>query len=1376
MKNARIKKTALQMSRYILASKQIQRALKLLGLPAPKAKKVSGIPKPADTSISVPGYEVFALHGEAWQAAGEQRPIILMFGVHPWKRDVLARYFSEFRVAYARKNTPWTKVQSSFSQFKPHAFVFWGMTEKRAAKHYAIQNSIPLWRVEDGFLRSVGLGAQHILPLSLAVDTTGIYFDPSRPSILENLISEIGLTENASLIERARRCMSMISAFGLSKYNVGQDVPLKRLLPSDRKRVLVVGQVEDDASIVMGCAARYTNNDIVRIARKENPDAEVIYRPHPDVIGGHRKEFSNPRDVTDICTILSGDYDLSSLLDSVDHVYTITSLLGFEALIRCKKVTVFGAPFYSGWGLTDDRQPTPRRTAKPSLDELFAAAYILYPRYCVGGLGNSAEIEHAIMALALEKNGVPRGLAEGVSSALPAELINVDLVSQTLESVKSKTFLIQEAELFATADSEFFRLLLESSGTEDQCLGHFVSRALEGPVEARIFEKIGALVQAGGDGDALAQLNAISVSRLAGSDAPHLVNCLALAGRLDDAQEILNRKAQTLHSPVAGDDMLPLLEAYRLLRAAQGKFGRKPVNAEPLWRLFQDELASDLDEAQLLRLLPYAFEHLSHFRMIEEMKALADGQLRGVAEANVRLLLKIALVCVNAFFAVSKRPELSGHDRHRSGRFIFKETEATISGRYLEHTMPFVVAMQLLQMAITVDDVDSIEKYKAIVFGRAATKGTAKAEVAELKKTVSVYVNKLFRAQEYTKARAFLASIKESLPEEFYLNLVASCYTYERKYGQAEALSLTLLKKYRKNSYRRKLAVINANRGSLEKAVTLLDLAEKEASAKHDRKELAIIREERARVNFLRESSRILSSVPQPRLPKGVVFLCSSGCLNTISMTVPVLLDLKRRGYAVIQLDEGMLINEATELQWIDKHAGMVNRVIHSDFNILDGLKNKWIVNWSEKQVEAEGINFYQGLFEIMTQRLRAFNFDINDPAVYRWFRHYLVRCDEALSACLSIKREILARGMPVRFINAGSHSAPFSVYRSFALKNAEKYDVGFVHMGPAYENYYSNLKSKVATTVSLDNLTNYPLYRLPFLARPDRFEEWLKQDGLYERYREDIDRVLNHNRVGRLEGNTSHSQYEEVLIRAKQAGRKVIGVYGKILCDMAVPFDGGPGHENIADWLRHTVATAQSTSNLIVLKPHPHELRPEIARDLNEYWLDLIAEMDIPENVLILPHTGFNNQDLIKYLDLAVLWNGTSSLELCAQGVPVVMASYFGKHDYPIDLIYPESRSDYERIICADEWERPDQRKMERAALLLKYMGTEEVCVPFRYSHRPVTNDPVGVPYWHMDEVEKFLRDGDPHISKLADKVFALAPSGGEDTAKSTARYRLVV
>jgi capsular polysaccharide export protein len=68
----------------------------------------------------------------------------------------------------------------------------------------------------------------------------------------------------------------------------------------------------------------------------------------------------------------------------------MTSLLGFEALIRGKPVTCLGAPFYAGWGLTRDLGPLPdrRRYAadghplpRPELLQLVHAALIAYPRY-----------------------------------------------------------------------------------------------------------------------------------------------------------------------------------------------------------------------------------------------------------------------------------------------------------------------------------------------------------------------------------------------------------------------------------------------------------------------------------------------------------------------------------------------------------------------------------------------------------------------------------------------------------------------------------------------------------------------------------------------------------------------------------------------------------------------------------------------------------------------------------------------------------------------------------------------------------------------------------------------------------------------------------
>jgi capsular polysaccharide export protein len=79
----------------------------------------------------------------------------------------------------------------------------------------------------------------------------------------------------------------------------------------------------------------------------------------------------------------------------VDEVHVNTSLAGFEALLRGKQVTTYGVPFYAGWGLTRDLGPVPaRRTARRSLDELVAAALLLYPRYLdpITGLPCPAEV------------------------------------------------------------------------------------------------------------------------------------------------------------------------------------------------------------------------------------------------------------------------------------------------------------------------------------------------------------------------------------------------------------------------------------------------------------------------------------------------------------------------------------------------------------------------------------------------------------------------------------------------------------------------------------------------------------------------------------------------------------------------------------------------------------------------------------------------------------------------------------------------------------------------------------------------------------------------------------------------------------------------
>lgn len=235
----------------------------------------------------------------------------------------------------------------------------------------------PTGEIEDGFLRSTGLGANCVPPLSITVDRSGVHFDPARPSDLETLL-ERG-TIAPAILARAEALIDRIVSAGLSKYGRGA-LPIARPA-GQRRHVLVTGQVEDDRSVQCG-GGGMTNLDLLVAARRAEPDAYLLYKPHPDVEAGHRKGA-----IDDLVALRHADRiergaPISALLDMVDAIHVLTSLAGFEALLRDKQVVTHGVPFYAGWGLTRDLGPVPaRRTARRSLAELVAAVLILYPRY-----------------------------------------------------------------------------------------------------------------------------------------------------------------------------------------------------------------------------------------------------------------------------------------------------------------------------------------------------------------------------------------------------------------------------------------------------------------------------------------------------------------------------------------------------------------------------------------------------------------------------------------------------------------------------------------------------------------------------------------------------------------------------------------------------------------------------------------------------------------------------------------------------------------------------------------------------------------------------------------------------------------------------------
>ncbi|MFT4716662.1 MAG: capsular polysaccharide export protein [Paracoccaceae bacterium] len=294
-------------------------------------------------------------------------------GIRMWKRGHFRRFFkgSGARLSYANEVAPALRTT--------RRGLIWATKETDQVRAAFDKVNHTLLRLEDGFLRSKGLGAELVPPLSLVVDDLGIYYDPTRESRLERLLNDSDTLDQGQL-DRATKLRERLVRAGLSKYNVGQ-TPAAKAWPKGL-RILVPGQVEDDASILLGAGKVATNLDLLVQTRTENPDAFIAYKPHPDVEAGLRKGQLDEATAGKYADEILNNIDADAAIMMCDEIWTMTSLLGFEALLRDKKVTCYGAPFYAGWGLTKDlNAPVERRQSKPSIDALVHAALIDYPRY-----------------------------------------------------------------------------------------------------------------------------------------------------------------------------------------------------------------------------------------------------------------------------------------------------------------------------------------------------------------------------------------------------------------------------------------------------------------------------------------------------------------------------------------------------------------------------------------------------------------------------------------------------------------------------------------------------------------------------------------------------------------------------------------------------------------------------------------------------------------------------------------------------------------------------------------------------------------------------------------------------------------------------------
>lgn len=1247
----------------------------------------------------------FDLQGDNW-FQDEDLPIAIFWGFNPWKRPYMQAFFPGHKLAFVRGTRTYLGLAKFLTRFPQHReviFVGWGTKLPAYARRFAQRHSISMRFVEDGFLRSFHPGALHTRPYSLAIDASAPYYDTSSTTDLRRILESAPTTQDDVAANKAEAGIALMRAAFLTKYyslriesEVWTPPPL-----GGQALVLVVGQVEDDASIRLGYKRhahepRFSNYLLVKQAVESHPGACVLYRPHPDTFHNGRKS-RREAEIARLCTMIAPTVPLHAVFPYVKHVYVGTSLVGLEAALWGIPVTTLGLPFYAATEKIRSLQSS-RVTPMPRLgiSALFQAVYLDYPKYVHPDSDELADFFDIASYFVVEK------FKHLVLDGVPAHELDVPALERIADylSPPLKLFLhlLRVGRLGVDSPQEIVGLAGSPLRYQD------VPQFSELLIKACRF-------------DALALYLSKTVHQFS-AEIEILKNRKALMARVLD---IIVDNEKALRGRVGF--LLPDVVDW----IAPQKFPGYII-PDDLLLGYARALSNNL-QYDLLERVVFNIEH-----------AAADSMAYGVPLLRALTALLTAKPARSERNA-GKRAELS----ERAARLY--QNSLLLEGK----TDP-LFARALADLALDAPHACKAVCEEMLERLDAEAAGESRPLLEQYKRNsgqVYMLVSYLTRQSMHDTVDRLMAALecdeqKDDRAVLQRLRILVERHEFAKFHALHAGLSEELKARLDVNEMHVRALM---EQGDFLSAHRIVRAALNQTNI--TRRKRALLYEQQEKIAFSLEASRILDAVPQPHLPKGVVVLGTFTDYKALAMLVPALMEVRRKGYAVVSLINGVLRQTPTGLPFIDQLIGLLPA---STASRKSSHKNDWYVHWNEREVSCNGVNYYQGFYESLSNFFRRYVVDLNDQAVRRNFFYRLVRADDSLEACNRIYRDVVRRGMPCIILSGDGHVVPHSIFRDFC--RAQNHPLlSYVNVNIGYENYFTNLGGRYSSTMTVTDHTLFPNHRAPFLARPDRFERWYAAEKDNEVYRKRADELIQTNRV-HAHGDGASRALIEYLQGQRSTGRRVVCCLGKIPIDLGVPFDGGPAHEDLKDWLNHTIDVVRGQEDILLLiKPHPHEIQPSIALDLLDGFADLI-EGPIPSNVRLLGHREINNHQLAPCLDLTLMWNGSSAAELAALGVPVMMASHFGRHDYPIDLLYPTDRDDYEAFIRGGLYKRPDDETRRRAAYLIAYLETSDVTIRNDYAWRPVTNDSVGVPSWRPERVDSLLRNGDPEMARAAARI----------------------
>lgn len=500
--------------------------------------------------------------------------------------------------------------------------------------------------------------------------------------------------------------------------------------------------------------------------------------------------------------------------------------------------------------------------------------------------------------------------------------------------------------------------------------------------------------------------------------------------------------------------------------------------------------------------------------------------------------------------------------------------------------------------------------------------------------------------------------------------------------------------------------------------------------------------------------ARYIEEYPTPN-PNGYVVLFDLGHRVANGLMVPITYALLRSGYAVCSaVSSSMPKSPLSEFDGISALIRGDGTAINDRVGGHSTLLNDWVLDWDNGEVSCDGINYFPFFLERISKLGKCYRADLRAPGAQELFDDLLRRSDFGIELCKRLLK-LAELGKPIRIAAMDTHFAPWGVVRRWCDSVGKDFGIHMVALSSGYENYFSNLSSIEARTIAVENMTANSTLRHPFLGGAERFEKFLEEDPSVLSGRDDVLQWIKMDRSRTASSNFVQRKVVTDRIKgARESGRKVFAAFGKVLIDFAAPDDRGRVFSDFPEWILFLVEAVERSDALLIVKPHPHEIRREIAMEGVETMRDLLPDT-LPDSVIFLDHDAFNSYELAELVDVSFIWNGTISCEFPVLGCPVVAESVWADRDYPVGSHIVRSQKEYMDIIDGKAHVPLSEHTRDRAAAFLRFMGSRDVSIPFKYVRRAGTNKPIGANKLYFGELKQLEREGDPSVDLIVSRFF---------------------